>query len=467
MALLLLPAASASSPGPGLPVLQPPLVAAGAPSSPSSAQPPPTIQDGIGPGSALQMSSDPNSFYLCSAAFLLRDPATATYYLSTAGHCLVDNPDDPHPYTGADHDKVRLDVKICKAGCLDNALSLGTYLDLHDDGDYHPVAYAESGGVGQDFGIIQLPPEAHADLRPAIPQWGGPKGIDPSQSGDLLVLYGHGTYCCPVVGGAVSRTPADQGRTGVSLGTDGTSFSAVGWTSGGDSGSGVAIGIPDATGVAHGAQAVGVLTHGIAEATGEFAGTLLPHGLDMVAKATGLHLQLVEEGDPLSAAPDPNATVQSSASIAIVRPAAGATVIPSSGTVAVAGTAAVGKGAPGNGTRIEVSMDDPSYGLDSRLPVSGNGSWSATWYVGHAAAGNHTLHARLVGPDGTLAETARTIRLAKAGTFAPAPGATGSKAHGTTSASHPGSTSIKVPALPAASLVAALAVAAAAIRRRR
>jgi len=465
------PAAAALSQAPsGAPALLQPPVTSG-PASSGGAGLPPTIQDGIGPGSALQVrkGAGDGSFFLCSAAFLLRDPATATYYLSTAGHCLVRDENDPQPYTGAANpDKVMSDVQVCVAGCVDNALSLGTYVDLQANATYHPVAFAQSGGVGQDFGLIQLPatPAIHKLLRPSIPQWGGPVGTDDSKGGDLLVLYGHGTYCCPVVGGAVSRTPADQGRAGVSLGADGDSFTALGWTTGGDSGSGVAIGVPDASGVAHGAQAVGVLTHGVEYVGGEFAGTLLTHGIAMATARTGTAYALVEAGDPLTAAPDPNATASGTgASIAILRPAAGAVVLPDHGAVRIDGDSALRGGAPGqNGTRVELAVDDAGFGPASRVAVvlqPGNGSWSADWSAVRAPAGNHTLHARLVGPGGTLAETSRSFRLVQSPAAA---GPSGSHSQ-SRSGSAPSSDTVHVPGLGLPLLAAGLA-ATALVRRK-
>jgi hypothetical protein len=464
--LALLPAAGAGAPPPSsdAPLLEPPAFPSAAPSGSSG---PPTIQGGIGPGSALHQTGERGSF-LCTAAFLLRDPRTATYYLATAGHCLVEDETDPAAYTGsANPDKVMASVQVCVAECIDNALSLGTYVTLKPSAGYHPVAFAQSGGIGADFGLIQLPADVHDQLRPAMPQWGGPGGVGSSSTGDLLVHYGHGTYCCPAVGGVASRTPADQGRTAVSLGDDGTSFQAVGWITGGDSGSGIALAAPDALGVLHGTDALGVITHGIEGAGSVFYGTLLSHGVDMAAATTGLRLELVPEGDPLGTIPDPDA----GGSIAIASPAPGASVRPVSGSVSVVGNASLDGAPPGGDVRIEVSLDDPDYGKESLMPVSGNRSWTATWYTGTSPAGNHTLHARLVGPQGTLAETNRTVRLVKTTTS----GATTTgkhTTHGTSTgagASQPGNSTgngfkVNVPAPPAPLVLSALAVAAVAIR---
>ena len=424
---------------------------------------PPTIQDGIGPGSALHQQGAAGGF-LCTAAFLLRDPATAIYYLSTAGHCLVEDAEDPTPYTGAsDPDKVVRSVEICVAQCLDNALSLGTYVELERSETYHPIAFAQSGGQGADFGLIELPPDVHDLLRPAMPQWGGPTDLADTVSGDSLVHFGHGTYCCPVTGGVASRTPADQGRAAVSLGGDGEVFQGLGWITGGDSGSGISLAVPDGAGALRGTSALGVITHGLEGAGTIFAGTVLQHGLDLAFDTTGLRLELVAEGDPLTAVADPEAAGDGP-SILIATPADGATVRPVAGTVPVQGRADFG----GAEASVEVSIDDPTFSFDSRLPVSGNSTWSAEWYPGTAVAGQHTLYARLMGPDGVLAHDNQTIRLAAAGSSgsgSKSPASGNGTSNGGDGGGEPLDVNVAAPSV--ALLVAAVAVAAAAMARRR
>lgn len=469
LALALLPASGAGAPPQPIPILQPPSVLP-LPADEAST-PPPTIQDGIGPGSALHQSGSAGSF-LCTAAFLLRDPRTATYYLSTAGHCLVEDQTDPAPYTGhANPDKVMHSVSVCVAGCIGNALSLGTYVDLarNSETGYHPIAFAQSAGVGGDFGLIELPPDVHDQLRPAMPQWGGPDSVDSAGAGDALVHYGHGTYCCPLTGGVASRTPADQGRAATALSSDDESFSAVGWITGGDSGSGIALAEPDALGVLHGTAALGVITHGIEGAGTVFYGTLLSHGLDMAAQETGLRLELVPEGDPLTTLPDPDA----GGAIAIASPAPGASVRPVSGAVPIVGNASIDGAPPAGEVRIEVSLNDPDYNTDSLLPVSGNRSWTATWYTGTSPSGNHTLYARLVGPDGTLAETNRTVRLVKAAggmTTGPGgivlPGGPDADGDGEGDGNATGGNKVGIPAAPLPLVASALALVALAVRLR-
>jgi hypothetical protein len=446
----------------------------------------PTIQDGIGPGSGLHQLATPGApgGFLCTGAFLLRDPATATYYLSTAGHCLVRDETDKTPYTGRTNpDKVDQEIDVCVASCIDNALSQGTYLRLVATATYQPVAYGESGGPGQDFGLVEIPADQHGLLRPWMPQFGGPTGYDPSQSGDTLVHYGHGTYCCPSpVGGAASRTPADQGRVATSLGATslfgaaGGSFSAVGSSTGGDSGSGVAIGLPSAARGMQGGAAVGVLTHGVAvEGIPYFEGTTLAHGLDMVRAATGLDLQLVLQDDKLDAVADP-ALAAAGPHIAIQDPVAGATVRPGAdGTTAIQGSAGTGNQTPPADALVQVAIDDAQFGLASRVPVAGNATWEAQWDLHGVALGRHTVYARLVGADGaSLAATNHTVTVAARGSGAstgptshtgatPVPG--GGTAPGSPASRSTG-TKAKGTPLPALLPLAGLALAVA-LRRKR
>lgn len=366
---------------------------------------PPTIQDGIGPGSALQMGVD-GIDSVCTAAFLLRDPTTGAYYLSTAGHCLVRDPEDPTTVTGETHPELALNrVDICLAGCLNNGLSLGTYVSLVAQDGFHPVAYAKSGGIGADFGLIRLPAEVHDQLRPALPQWGGPVGVADGSTGDLVVHYGHGTLLVPGVVAVVTRTPADQGRIAVHGGEDGESFSALGHVTGGDSGSGASLAEPDPVEGARGTAGLGVITHSIVYAGAPtFSGTLLSHGLDMVASDLGLGLELVGEGDPLPEGPtaEPVPPVETApANLAVKSPVHGAKVALAAKKVVVTGTAGDGGAFPA-GMQVQVAIDDADFGFDRRVPVRGNTTWNATWDLAGERAGQHVIRARLVDADANV-----------------------------------------------------------------
>lgn len=244
--------------------------------------------DGIGPGSGLLLGGQ-----LCTAAWLFQDPSDGVYYLSTAGHCLQTGPDDG-PKDGSSPDVTDV-VEICFADCRVNwAAGLDSFLDIRGDyvrletgGGYDPVAFAQAEGLGNDFGLIRIPSSANDMLRPWLPQWGGATDIYTGSLGldHTAVHYGHGSYCCPASGAFLTRTEADQGRIAQFNFNSDEHFEAVaGWASGGDSGSAVGRADPAARAAGKGvigAEAVGVLTHGVLPAHSGFFGTMLDHGVGM------------------------------------------------------------------------------------------------------------------------------------------------------------------------------------------
>lgn len=417
--------------------------------SSSDDAPTPTIQTGIGPGSAMQQGVGQTSF-ICTAAFLLRDPYTGTYYLATAGHCLVRDEADPTPYTGAANpDKVDDVIQVCVAQCLDNALGLGEYVQIEAGDGFHPVAFAQSGGVGLDFGIIELPAALHGDLRPEMPMWGGPTGLaDSSDDADTVVFYGHGSYCCPGVGSVASRTPADQGRSGIYQGASDGTWEALGWSSGGDSGSGVSLGVLGGSDGLAGGLALGVLTHGFyvadpAASVPIFTGTMLTKGLAMVHEHTGLQLELVAAGDPLPQAPT---AVPAPFNVTVQSPPDGSTVSLAAKKVNVAGTAAKDGNALPEGMSVQVAVDDPDFGVDSRIPIIGNTTWNGNWDLVGVATGPHVLRARIVDADGVVHDQSNvtvTVTSGPVPTSGPGPGGASSPGGATrgpaaTSGSAPG-----------------------------
>lgn len=258
----------------------------------------PELYTGIGPGSALLVGPTVGSVaYLCTAAFVFLD-SSGDYYLGTAGHCLVRDEANPTARSGyVDATQTNNEVEVCVQDCFNNALQFGTYVRLYSGmpgapSGYDPVLFAQSGGIGTDFGLIRIPPSLNSQLRPWMPQFGGPTGqAVGTAAGERIAHYGHGTYCCPVLGGVASRTPADQGRVSVSLGTSGNSFSFAGWTTGGDSGSGMSMTRADASRGLVGTLALGVLTHGLITG-GVGYGTYEWRGLDMVHSYRAAHTGL-------------------------------------------------------------------------------------------------------------------------------------------------------------------------------
>ena len=268
--------------------------------------------DGIGPGSGLLVGGSG----LCTAAYLLKSEVDGGYYLSTAGHCLMTDEEHAGPIDGTSPVAVQT-VEICFRGCRFNwAAGVDEFLGLR--GDYvllpQPVAFAQQlstdgqEDVGYDFGLIRIPAEAVPLLRPWLPQWGGPTGIEPAGLGfaDTAVHFGHGTYCCPAVGGVLTRSELDQGRVAQFNYGDEILFEAlVGWASGGDSGSPVGRGNPErleSKGVL-GDTAVGVLTHGLPN--GSFFGTVYQQGLSLASSFVP-GLRLVTEDEPITAVQNQN-----------------------------------------------------------------------------------------------------------------------------------------------------------------
>ncbi len=442
---------------------------------------PPTIQDGIGPGSALRMGVN-GIQYICSASFLLRDPTTMVYYLSTAGHCLVRDTSDPAVVTGHDHpEKVKNRFDICVAGCINNGLGLGTFVSLVPSGDYHPVAYAVSGGIGMDFGLIEIPAELHDLLRPELPQWGGPTGLATTGNiGSLVAHYGHGTIVVPGVVGLVTRTPADQGRLGVLDGGIGADFGAAGHVTGGDSGSSASLAVVDPTGVARGTTALGVITHSIIYVGAPlFYGTTMVHGMNAATGHTQIPLELVPEGDSLPTQPPPPPAGEIEVRITSPGPSAKRTM---GDTVTIKGTTAMGAGELPAGTRVEVTVDDPSFAAESLLEVEGVATWSAEWDSSGAAIGTRTIYARAI--DGQ-----EVVRASVNGTFQlrapdqeppptppeeppetpepePTPTATATAAPAPSGAPHAAPSDAQAPGLPLAGLASCLVGIAFWIRRR-
>lgn len=437
----------------------------------------PGIQGGLGPGSALLLGEEVGEVSsLCTASFIFRDPATAKYYLGTAGHCLVRDSDDPTPYTGAANPtKVMHEVDVCVAGCISNALGIGTYVELQQSASYQPVTFAQSGGVGLDFGIVEIPAALHSQIRPWMPQWGGPTGIDSGSTGEPMAHYGHGNICCIVIG-VVTHTPADQGRPAVSLGSDTDSFSGAGWASGGDSGSGVVMAAPSSGRGLQGTGAAGTLTHAIG-AYGPFSGTTIEQGLAMVRQATGLNLELVLQDDPLPTKPAIQYTLAIQEPGPKSRPAVGS-------KVALKGTAAATGGELPADAFVEVSVDDPGFAKGAK--ADGVSSWTASWTP--AQAGSHTVRARLVSGGATLAQANVTLTAqappssstqgpstssAPSGEPEPGEGLEGGEGEGETAGPEAPSDGPKAAsprkATPAAAvglLACALAVAAVLVRRR-
>lgn len=237
---------------------------------------------GIRPGSQLLIERDGGTAG-CSANFVWRDVDDGSLYLGTAGHCFLQDAPAASEFAEDEGDDVSgLTVMVATDGTFGGALSMnfveGGVVELGD------VVYArqeEPGGgegVGNDFGLVEIPADAEHLVDPSMPQFGGPDGtVDGAvPGGEPVVQYGAG-----VLNGETYLT---QGSRGLSEGAgpnDGSWVAAI-RASPGDSGSALSA----ATSVLsyEGDAAAGALTHLTSSGT---AGTTIDRCLEMVA-ADGL-----------------------------------------------------------------------------------------------------------------------------------------------------------------------------------
>ena len=233
---------------------------------------------GIRPGSQILVERD-GSVGGCSANFVWRD-GDGTLYLGAAGHCFLgDAPASTGFAEGEGDDVSDVTVTVC-TDCTFGGLT-GMNVVRGEGVELGDVAYArqeELGGgegVGNDFGIVEIPAEAEHLVDPSLPQFGGPTGTVDGvvPAGDPVVQYGAG-----VVNGETYLT---QGSRGLSLGAGPGEGS---WVAGiratpGDSGSALSAATDPAT--YEGGPSAGVLTHLTTSGT---AGTTIDRCKEMVAE---------------------------------------------------------------------------------------------------------------------------------------------------------------------------------------
>lgn len=242
---------------------------------------------GIGTGSMILITIPDEGRFGCSANFLWRTPARL--YLGSAGHCFL--PEDRTATHGskADYDASGVVVEVCVDGCITGINSgssiTGRWVQIGK------VAYARQAdpdnttGVGNDFGVVEIPRKIEEDIRAEMPVWGGPSGTDVLTLGKVACHYGHG-----VVTGETVLTKA---RSGIGGGSDDSRWSGTFYSSFGDSGSGLVACDPDGT-TLRGAGAIGVLTHlgASTEDPGVVFGTTHDRAVEMAREAR-LRLELV------------------------------------------------------------------------------------------------------------------------------------------------------------------------------
>lgn len=238
--------------------------------------PMPDQADGIGPGSNLLITR-PDGTYICSANFVWASGSTR--YLGAAGHCFLPAAATSTHGLGADFNAKGVTTRVCVLACtFGGELSglTGTYVTLG------AVKYARqtgSGGdLGNDFGVVEIPANLAAKMRPSMPVWGGPSAVATLKSGETVCHYGN------AVGfGEVYPTKA---RVGVGRGTNPTYWIAATASAPGDSGAALITCVASGSDV-RGSKAIGILTH-IAPAQG-IVGTTMQRAADM-AREAGLNI---------------------------------------------------------------------------------------------------------------------------------------------------------------------------------
>jgi hypothetical protein len=207
----------------------------------------------IGPGSPIIIVIPDEGRFGCTANFVWKQDGK--FYLGAAGHCFLPEDKKATHGAGADYDASGVTVQVCVENCEGNfrtALLVGKLVNLGK------VAYARQTDVtgeediGNDFGVVEIPAEAASLIRPAMPVWGGPHGVDELDFGKFGCHYGNG-----LVVGEVFLTKA---RVGVGGGGDKDFWMGDFAGAPGDSGS--ALNACENDGLSfQGQGAAGVITH--------------------------------------------------------------------------------------------------------------------------------------------------------------------------------------------------------------
>lgn len=232
------------------------------------------LGDGIGPGSPLVIEIPGAGTFGCTANYVWQSGSQR--YLGAAGHCFLGDPED-EVGSAAELNGVVVDVCVaeCYFGGVSSQLISGRMVRLGD------VVYARQArgdeDLGEDFGLVAIPPELAELVRPTMPTWGGPTGVAEVGAGDGICSYGNGLV--------VGETFATKARTGVGAATDRDAGAWYGTYPANLGDSGSAVNLCD---LGTGTAGIGVLTH----LTVGFDGGPITTGGTTVAKA----VQLAREG---------------------------------------------------------------------------------------------------------------------------------------------------------------------------
>lgn len=250
---------------------------------------PPTIEPTIRPGRQIIIDLPDAGASLCTMNFLYENEASETYYIGTAGHCVL--PDGMANSTHPDFEQPT--VKVCVSLCFGSQASdsIGRYVEVGE------VLYARQAAdgteVGEDYAFLEVPSHAEDYLDPRVPVWGGPAEQRSEVSiGEQVTTYGQG------VGFGDAELDA---RTGVSLGhlfaSSPGAFHTQLPSSPGDSGGPILSDIDPFVPTEALSRAVGDLTHVTAFGTG---GTLSSYAIGFTYEETGVSLSMVLEDDEIA-----------------------------------------------------------------------------------------------------------------------------------------------------------------------
>ena len=194
-------------------------------------------QVGIRPGSMMIAP------FICTMNYVFQKGDTLA--IGTAGHCLEGN------------EPVVL-LTVAPTGGDPVLVELGRVLLKRD------------AGIGQDYGLVEVPPERRAWVFPTIAEIGGPCGVYAGGDPQPVAHYGHGLVGgapgTPRAGMGFELTDAQQRQLnsvvrikGVDWDWDADSIVWAGYNYGGDSGSPVRIGqLPAVSNLTHGVGVTGL-----------------------------------------------------------------------------------------------------------------------------------------------------------------------------------------------------------------
>jgi hypothetical protein len=258
----------------------------------------PNTARNIGPGSAIIITIPGEGRFGCTANFVWAEGAQL--YLGSAGHCFLPTAKTATHGESPDYDASGVSVIVCVEDCGGNFRSnqiVGTWVSLG------LVAYARQSdptgqeGVGNDFGVVEIPAEAVPLVRPTMPVWGDFQGSEDLDYGKYGCHYGNGL--------GVGEVFLTKARVGVGGGHESDYWMGDFLGAFGDSGSGMVTCESDGV-TFHSERAAGVLTHlgvGIGDVKfknlkmkaehGFIFGTTIGRAVEM-AREAGLKLALVE-----------------------------------------------------------------------------------------------------------------------------------------------------------------------------